>query len=234
MRGKTRFLLIGALCIGSVQAGQTLSTAQLDEVQAFLAKYAALGAAQAPDFYDLYSDRALIHVRAAGHTDEAMFRGVAYKAWSRELLAAQRIGIDASEFHEGVVEDRRGRFVIRAKRFSRSHCAWDVDYQVALEREAENLKIVEERISTSSNAVCARSGPSTTLEGEGGGRVYASNPQPPSWRPLTQEEITRSALQLAKEWAARNPPKSQVEPVATGRSPPPADPNAVLITSPDP
>jgi hypothetical protein len=234
--GRGSDLLLPLLLLGtSTLAAEPVSEPRLLEAQAFLVEYAALSQSQSPEFFELYSDRAVIRTRAEGRANDTKFEGRAYKAWSRELLLARRISIDASEFHEVMVEERGGRLLIRAKRLSQGHCFWDADYQVALMREAAGLKIIDERITTAPARDCpvspgvlvADRGPEVTM--------FSSTPNASGWHPLSQEQVARSAMQLAQELSARNHDRPKSAPVASTLPPAPAvtriaDPASVLVT----
>ena len=240
---RTRVLIalagLVALMGASARAADPVNPAQLAEVRAFLDQYAALSRSQSPDFYDLYSDHATVHARIKGQVNEVAFSGRSYKDWSRQLLLAHRIAIDVSEFRDAMIEQRRGRIIIRAKRFADSRCFWDVDYQVALEREANFLKIVDERFTSAPEGVCqARQAASVSeLRADVGSHSFAV--ASPPWRPMTQEEIARSALKLAREVAGSRNDKAAASPippivdVAAVRATRTADPERILITPAD-
>jgi hypothetical protein len=234
--GRGPCLLLPLLLLAaSTPAAEPVSEPRLLEAQAFLVEYATLSQSQSPDFFELYSDRALIRTHMEGQANDTAFEGRAYKVWSRELLMARRIGIDVSEFHEVMVEERGGRLLIRAKRFSRARCFWDLDYQVALVREAAGLKIVHERITTAPARDCPVTEGVRTADRGDEARMFPATASLSGWHPLSQEEVARSAMQLAQEMAARNHDKPKSVPLASSSTAAPvvtriADPDSVLIT----
>jgi hypothetical protein len=181
----------------------------LVEARAFLDEYRTSGASEALGFYDLYSDRAVIHTRVEGREHGLAFQGRAYKAWGRDLLQSRRAAPDASEFYDPTVEIRGRRLVIRAARYSLTRCFWDRSYQVGLEKEGPSYRIIDERLTFNPSAVCAAALSSNTPVMASGTTVAIRDPRfttkGSSWRPLTQEEIAESALRLAQQAAAKYP-----------------------------
>jgi len=193
-------------------AGEPVDSVAIVEARAFLDEYQTSSEAASPLFYDLYSDRAMIHARIEGQEQGIVFQGHAYKQWGRDLAASRRAAPDASEFREATVEERGGRLVIRAKRYSVTRCFWDLHYAVGIEREGVSYRIVDEHLTTNPTGVCApgRSAsdpmapPVTASVAADAGRESMIVAQRPPWRPLSPDEIAESARRLARQSAARN------------------------------
>ena len=205
-----------------VSAAEPVRSVDIVESSAFLEGYRTASEAQSADFFELYSDRAVIHVRIPNHDQGIAFQGRAFKAWGRQLLAEGRAGPDASVFRDATVEQRGNRLLIRAQRYSMTRCYWDSGYQVGIEREGSTYRIVDERLTMSPTAQCMRgratadaSSPMIVPPPE---FSLATSPatvrplDPPSaldWHPLSQEELGDRAMQLAQQMlAARAAPSS--------------------------
>jgi hypothetical protein len=149
----------------------------------------------------------MIHARIEGKSELLLFQGRAYKDWGRTLLASHRAAPDASEFRGATVETHGTRLVIRAKRYSLAHCFWDLRYAVVLEKEGGSYRIVDERLTTQPDGVCASVVASLKQEPIAPafeGSVPTRPPtELPAWHPLSQDELTEAALKLARETAAR-------------------------------
>lgn len=192
-------------------AGEPVDSVAIVEARAFLDEYQTASEAASPLFYDLYSDRALIHARIEGQDQGLVFQGRAYKQWGRDLAASHRASPDASEFREATVETRGGRLVIRAERFSVTRCFWDLHYVVGIERERASYRIVDEHLTTNPAGVCtpgrSASGPMASpfaaSVAADAGRKSMIVAQRPSWRPLSPDEIADSARRLARQSGAR-------------------------------
>jgi hypothetical protein len=204
-------------------AGEAVDSVGLVEARAFLDEYHSSSAAQAPGFYDLYSDRAMIHARIDGRTQGIVFHGRAYKRWGRELAQSGRARPDASAFYEPTVERRGARLVIRAKRYSLTRCFWDPTYQMGLEKEGASYRIVDERLTTNPKGVCARvDPPAAPVMPMSGAAAPIRDPRlanRTSWRPLSQDEIGESALRLAQQAAAKYPAPVQMAGVQPAMTP---------------
>jgi hypothetical protein len=208
-----------------VFAAEPVDSAALIEARAFLDEYQTASAAHSASFYDLYSDRAAIHTRVQGKDEGIAFQGRAYKAWGRSLIESRRAVPDASEFHDATVEERGARLVVRAKRYSTLRCYWDLHYVVALEKEGTSYRIVEERLTTNPEGVCRDSGtvaartfePVTAPPAVAGGSFPA--PGPPPWRPLSEDQMTSSASQLAWEAVSRYPEAARTSPPEVSAGP---------------
>jgi hypothetical protein len=205
-----------------VLAAEPVRSVDMVESSAFLEGYRAASEAQSADFYELYSDRAVIHVRIPDHDQGIAFQGRMFKAWGRQLLAEGRAGPDGSVFRDATVEQRGNRLLIRAKRYSSTRCYWDSGYQVGIEREGSTYRIVDERLTMSPTTRCIQG--RTTADVSRG--MPAPSPEfsfapapasvrlldPPStldWHPLSQEELGGRAMQLAQQMlAARAAPSS--------------------------
>jgi hypothetical protein len=222
-----------------VSAAEPVRSVDIVESSAFLEGYRAASEAQSPDFYELYSDRAVIHIRIQDHDQGIAFQGRAFKAWGRQLLAAGRAGPDGSVFRDATVEQRGNRLLIRAQRYSSTRCYWDAGYQVGIEREGSAYRIVDERLTMSPTAHCMQ-GRATA---ETSSPLIAPPPEfslapapasvplldPPStlgWHPLSQEELGERAMQFAQQMlaarAAPSPPKSAIPPFWASAAPQPA------------
>lgn len=202
----------------------------LIESTAFLDTYRRTSDAQSPAFYDLYSDRAVIHLRTQAEEPAIAIAGRAFKAWGRELLQSGRTALDASVFHEATVEQRGNRLVLRAKRYSMTRCYWDLTYRVGIEREGNVYRIVDERLTSYPAARC-KAGPSRSavqlgsplapinLNAPASANVRApTTAAPPEWHPLSPDELSAKALQLAEQLEARQPATRAVGALTTARA----------------
>lgn len=204
-----------ALQSNQIFAAEPVRSVDIVESSAFLEGYRAASEAQGADFYDLYSDRAVIHVRIQDQSQGIAFQGRAFKAWGRQLLQSGRSALDGSIFREATVEQRGSRLLIRAKRYSTTKCYWDPTYQVGIEREGPSYRIVDERLTTNPTAHCAAEHAVVGASGS----TTAPPPEftlPPTsisvrpldssgvagWRPLSQQELADQAMQLAQQMAA--------------------------------
>jgi hypothetical protein len=221
-----------------VSAAEPVRSVDIVESSAFLEGYRAASEAQSAKFYELYSDRAVIHVRIPDHDQGIAFQGRAFKAWGRQLLAEGRAGPDGSVFRDATVEQRGNRLLIRAKRYSSTRCYWDSGYQVGIEREGSTYRIVDERLTMSPITHCP--GGRTTADVSRG--MIAPPPEfplapapasvrlldPPSaldWHPSSQEELGERAMRLAQQMlaarAAPSSPNSSIPPSWAGAAPQP-------------
>lgn len=196
-------------------AAEPVRSVDIVESSAFLEGYRAASEAQGADFYDLYSDRSIVHVRIQDQAQGIAFQGRAFKAWGRQLLQSGRSALDGSIFREATVEQRGSRLLIRAKRYSTTKCYWDPTYQVGIEREGPSYRIVDERLSTNPTAHCV---PEHAVVSALGNTTAPppEYPLPPtsnsvrpldssgvaSWHPLSQQELADQAMQLAQQMAA--------------------------------
>jgi hypothetical protein len=182
----------------------------------FLERYRTLNSTQSPEFFDLYSDRAIVHAQVIGQTQGVSFQGRAYKQWARALLQRGRAGLDGSMFREATVEQRGTRLVLRAKRYSLAHCYWDVTFQVGIEKEEAVYLIIEERFAVNLSARCdaADSRVVSLGGGDDGAALGGNSPSlvrtdisPPSggYHPLTQQEIADTAWRLGQQITASKP-----------------------------
>jgi hypothetical protein len=206
-------------------AGESVRSVDIVESTAFLEGYRAASEAQSPDFYDLYSDRAVIHARILNQAKGVAFQGRAYKQWGRELLVSGRAALDGSVFRDATVEQRGTRMVIRAKRYSTTRCYWDATYQVGIEKEGASYRIVDERFTTNPAAQCVPGRaaadprvvslvPPAEFSGPPGypsSRVVDA-PTVPAWHPLSQEELAGEARQLAQAIVAARAPGGPTSP----------------------
>jgi hypothetical protein len=213
----------------AASATEPVRSVDIVEASAFLERYRVASEAHSVDFYDLYSDRAVVHVRIKDHERGVAFQGRAFKAWGRQLLTDGRSAPDSSIFHEATVEQRGTRLLIRAKRYSTAKCYWDLNYQVGIEREGTSFRIVDERLTTQPTASCRSTGGGINISGgtawaraadytgpsmSGGLRALDSESMAP-WHPLSQQELADKAMQLAQQLAAARASQSQ----ATGMTP---------------
>ena len=219
--GMTAFLSIPPRVFGAVP----VDSAALVEARAFLDEYQTASAAHSVSFYDLYSDRAVIHTRVQGKEVGVAFQGRAYKAWGRSLIESRRAVPEPSEFHDATVEERGARLVVRAKRYSNLRCYWDLHYVVALEKEGTSYRIVEERFTTNPEGVCRDSGTVAvrTFESETPppvivGRSF-SPPIAPPWRPLSEDQMASTASHLAREAVSRYPEAARTAPPEVSAGP---------------
>jgi hypothetical protein len=218
-----------ALPTFAASATEPVRSVDIVEATAFLEGYRAASEAHNVDFYDLYSDRAVVHVRIQDHERGVAFQGRAFKAWGRQLLTEGRSAPDSSIFHEATVEQRGPRLLIRAKRYSTAKCYWDLSYQVGIEREGTSFRIVDERLTTQPTASC-RSTPAV-INISGNTALVTPSDYTPSvmsgspraldsesmtqWHPLSQQELADKAMQLAQQLAAARASQSH----ATGMTP---------------
>jgi hypothetical protein len=220
-----------------VWAAEPVSSVDIVESSAFLEGYRAASEAQSADFYELYSDRAVVHIRIPDHDQGIAFQGRAFKAWGRQLLVEGRAGPDGSVFRDATVEQRGNRLLIRAKRYSTARCFWDSSYQVGIEREGSTYHIVDERLTMSRTIHC----PGGTTAAVAIGMTSPSPDfsvvpaaasvqllDPPStlgWHPLSQEQLGDRAMQLAQQMlatrAARSSTNSAILPPGAGAVPQP-------------
>jgi hypothetical protein len=221
----------------SVSAAEPVRSVDIVESSVFLEGYRAASEAQSADFYELYSDRAVIHVRIQDHDPGIAFQGRAFKAWGRQLLAEGRAGLDGSVFRDATVEQRGNRLLIRAKRYSSTRCYWDSGYQVGIEREGSTYRIVDERLTMSPTTHCpggTRAAVSRGMTGTPSEFDLAPAPasvqllDPPStfgWHPLSQQELGDRAIQLTRQMlaarAASSSPNSAIPPSWAGAAPQP-------------
>ena len=161
MKGGTRkqswitgTVILIALQSFPASAAEPVRSVDIVESSAFLEGYRAASEAQSADFYDLYSDRAVIHARIQDQSQGIAFQGRAFKAWGRQLLMEGRAALDGSIFRDATVEQRGRRLLIRAKRYSTTRCYWDPTYRVGIEREGLSYRIVDERLTTNPTAHC--------------------------------------------------------------------------------
>jgi hypothetical protein len=193
---------------------EPVRSTEIVESGVFLEGYRAASEAQSAEFYDLYSDRAVIHIRTQDQDRGIAFQGRAFKAWGRQLLKEGRGGLDGSIFRDATVEQRGNRLLIRAKRYSTTRCYWDLTYQVGIEREGLSYRVVDERLTTNPAARC---GPERIAAD-----VSRTMTQPPSefnlpptlgrarpldarsaeWRPVSQQELADKATRLAQQMAS--------------------------------
>jgi hypothetical protein len=213
-----------ALPTFAAAATEPVRSVDIVEASTFLEEYRAASEAHNVDFYDLYSDRAVVHVRIQDHERGVAFQGRAYKAWGRQLLTEGRSAPDSSIFHEAAVEQRGTRLLIRAKRYSTARCYWDLGYQVGIEREGSSFRIMDERLTTQPTASC-RSTP-TVVNISGNTALVTPFDHMPSpisdrpesrtpWHPLSQQELADEAMQLAQQLAAARASQAH----ATGMTP---------------
>jgi hypothetical protein len=195
-------------------AAEPVRSVDIVESSAFLEGYRAASEAQSADFYDLYSDRAIIHARIHDHEQGIAFQGRAFKAWGRQLLMEGRAALDGSIFRDATVEQRGRRLLIRAKRYSTTRCYWDPTYRVGIEREGLSYRIVDERLTTNPTAHCVpdhavvnASGsmtpplPEFTLSPTSGSVRPLDSQGIAGWHPLSQQELADKAMQLAQQMA---------------------------------
>jgi hypothetical protein len=209
----TAAAVVIALQSSRAAVAEPVRSMEIVESGAFLEAYRAASEAQSADFYDLYSDRAVIRIRTPDPDRGVAFQGRAFKAWGRQLLEEGRTGLDGSIFRDATVEQRGGRLLIRAKRYSTTRCYWDLSYQVGIEREGLSYRIVDERLTANPAARCgpqgvaadasgSRNPPRSELELAPTLRVSRPlNPQSAEWRPLSQQELADKAMQLAQQMA---------------------------------
>jgi hypothetical protein len=152
--GPTSAVILIALPSFAAPASEPVRAVDIVESSAFLEGYRVASEAHSAEFYDLYSDRAVIHVHIQDHEQGVAFQGRAFKGWGRQLLQEGRAAPDGSIFHDATVEQRGNRLLIRAKRYSTTKCYWDVGYQVGIEREGSSYRIVDERLTTNPSAHC--------------------------------------------------------------------------------
>ena len=142
--------------IGTAVAASTVDASLVEQSKAFLRRYAELSATQSPELLDLYSDKATIRARAADRAGATtVVDGRSFKALMRESMLRGRAEADASNFHQGTVEQRGERLLVRARRYSANRCYWDDVYVMVLVREQSGWVILEETISTQMESRCS-------------------------------------------------------------------------------
>jgi hypothetical protein len=199
-----------AAAASSAHSNEPVRTGDLVEASAFLETYRTASEVQSPEFYDLYSDRALIHLRVTDQGAGVLFKGQSFKSWGRDLLTHRRAAPDPSLFRDVTVEQRGNRLLIHAKRFSLVHCSWDTQYRVAIEREGAAYHIMEERLTMNPNAVCppAPADAKDTADALPAPRVALSPASPVAatplahWHPLSEHEIEEQAARLTEAMTA--------------------------------
>ena len=212
-----------ALKVWPVLAAEPVRSVDIVEASAFLDGYRAASEAQNPDFYDLYSDRAVIHARVQDHHSGIAFQGRAFKAWGRQLLDERRAGLDGSIFRDVTVEQRGRRLLIRAKRYSTTLCYWDSTYQVGIEREGASYRIVEERLTTHPDAHCppertktepalSLPPPDLSVPSTLASRRLLDPEGAMGWHPLSQQDLADQARQLAEQIAAARAAAASLSP----------------------
>ena len=149
-------LVVGIVCslVSIVLWAADVNSVSIEETKAFLARYSILSTEQSGLLTDLYSDRAVISIRTDNQPNVNVFQGRAYKQWLRDLVRQKTVTLDAVVYKDVVLERRNNRLVVRAKRYSTNRCYWDGNYQIALEREGAQYKIVEELVTTQPGARC--------------------------------------------------------------------------------
>ena len=228
--GITAAAIVFAVPTPAAAAAEPVRSVDIVEASAFLEGYRVASESRSADFYDLYSDRAVVHLRIQDQDHGVAFQGRAFKAWGRQLLTQGRSVPDSSIFQDATVEQRGTRLLIRAKRFSISRCYWDVNYQVGIEREGSSYRIVDERLTTQPSALCHVAHPPLNSARtvvlatpadyslsavNGNPRVSDSGSMIP-WHPLSQQELADKAMQLAQQLAAARVSQTR----ANGTSPP--------------
>ena len=242
--GRAARVALGALSALSwaASAAPPVRSEQLAEASAFLQAYRTEAQAQSAAFYDLYSDRAVIHASILNHADSVAFAGHAFKAWGRQRLSEGQGVLEASVFHDITVEEHGNRLLIRAKRYSTTRCYWDASYQVLIARSGPVYQIVEEHLTNDPASRCAPAiTPDMASQGVGtpagvsadAVMVRAIAPAEEPWHPLSQQELASQAMQLARSMPT--PPPSAA--AAAGESAPPdadavAQPHAYLSQGP--
>jgi hypothetical protein len=219
IRGRTnRSAAIAVAAVIALQSfrasgAEPVRSTEIVESGVFLEGYRAASEAQSAEFYDLYSDRAVIHIRTQDQDRGIAFQGRAFKAWGRQLLKEGRGGLDGSIFRDATVEQRGSRLLIRAKRYSTTRCYWDLTYQVGIEREGLSYRVVDERLTTNPAARCeperiaadvsrtmilppSEFGLSPTLNS-----ARPLDARSAEWRPVSQQELADKAMQLAEQMA---------------------------------
>lgn len=214
----------------SALAAEPVSSLVLVEAKTFLDQYHSFSSAQSPDFYDLYSDRAVVHAHIQGQDKGVAFQGRAYKQWGRTLLQSGRAALDGSVFRDATVEQRGDRLVIHAKRYSTTRCYWDPTYLVGIEKEGAAYRIVEERLGTNPGGRCGASdaasfAPVAAAGSSPVGSGYAGMPASnfsgvtssanvpglaagSEFHPMSQQEIADTAMRMAQEIAAQYQPQT--------------------------
>lgn len=249
--GITWAVILGALQSFPTLAAEPVRSVEIVDSSAFLEGYRAASEGQSADFYDLYSDRAIIHARIQNRGQGMAFQGRAFKAWGRQLLKEGRAALDGSIFRDATVEQRGSRLLIRAKRYSTTRCYWDPTYQVGIEREGPIYRIVDERLTTNPTAHCVPENavvnasasvtlppPELTLTPTSRSVRPLESQRIAGWHPLSQQELADKAMQLAQQMAAARASLSRINgagsPSLIGTAPPrAASPDgATLAASP--
>jgi hypothetical protein len=215
-------VLLIALQSFPASAAEPVRSVDIVESSAFLEGYRAASEAQSADFYDLYSDRAVIHARIHDQPQGVAFQGRAFKAWGRQLLKEGRAALDGSIFRDATVEQRGSRLIIRAKRYSTTRCYWDPNYHVGIEREGPSYRIVDERLTTNPTAYCLAQRTVVNASSSMPLSPPQFTPSPTSssvrpldsqgiagWHPLSQQELADKAMQLAQQMAVARAAQSR-------------------------
>lgn len=212
------FVIASAILISlhpsMASAAESVRSIDIVEASAFLEQYRGASEAQRTEFYDLYSDRAVVHARVQGREQGVAFQGRAFKGWGRELLKEGKTGLDGSIFRDATVEQRGNRLIVRAKRYSTTRCYWDPAYEVGIEREGAAFRIVDERLTTNPTVLClsahnsAGISLSTTYAATDPLAVMSGAPSRGAdstggreWHPLSEQELADKSMRLAQQLA---------------------------------
>ena len=165
-----RLLLISVVVMCSLPkaaaAAATVDPSLVEEAKSLLRRYAELSATQSSLLLDLYSDKATIRLLlAATAATSTLIDGRSFKALMRESMLKGSAEADASNFHQGTVEQRGERLLVRARRYSANRCYWDDAYVVVLVREQSGWVILEETIATQMESRCSASQLATGVNG---------------------------------------------------------------------
>lgn len=151
-------------CLGTAAlAAEPSSVDPARQARAFLLRYVSLTSTSDVAALDLYRDDARVRVASylgAQETQASIVRG---SEWKRQLRAGWYDGtarLESSSFQGADVLRNGERLLIRARRYSQTHCYWDSGYAVVIAPDRfGQFQILEERISFQRASSCRTSAP---------------------------------------------------------------------------
>jgi len=122
----------------AASAAEPVRSVDIVEASAFLEGYRGASEAHSPDFYDLYSDRAVVHVRIQDRERGIAFQGRAFKAWGASCSQKADRPLTVRSFmrrpsSSGGPASHSGQAVLHGQ------VLLDLSYQVGIEREGPRI-----------------------------------------------------------------------------------------------
>ena len=201
----------------------------LMDARDFLEGYRVADAGDA-QLSDLYSDRALVHIRVEGQPQAFSLQGRTFKQWRQEQASMGQLRLQRSVFQAARVERRGELLLIRARRYSATYCYWDDNYRVTIAKEGVNERIVDEHLTLQPGSHCQIGSQDQAPNGASAAAGLSWNTPNPAnaanvvpWHPLSHDDIAAMALRMARDTADRSP--------ASARA---AAPSFAAPASPDP